>query len=444
MKSRSGASNIGASFFCACLFWISTNAHGLESTPGGWLNKGSDSSCAAWRQSGPESDRSGFRNTNFPEASSTTYWSTQLSGNPGEVVVVKGRYPFARFTALELYTTDMLVDHLADVDIQPDPGQSNPYVSGAEAGTYTVTVLYGSKPSNPAPNTLYTGTLTSVTLMYRIYHSTDPTDPAGGATNPVLPTILVRGQPLVSCPVQPFLEVENVTPWGRLDDADFIGSAPSPDMQIPAFDPPVWFLADPYEGHYFPNGANYYLGTILSREFLQPNTDKALFVVRLKAPTFPNTRRGEPVYADRQVHFWSMCTDDPYTTNVNRCMPDDRVVLDDAGFATFVFSDRSTKPADWLLTKFKANWIALGALKRPTDVVYDRAWRPWGIDTPVHYYNVLVYRQTLAAPSFTQSFANVIKLPQDQWVAAMGDYWPVGGYCSSAAFAAVGYACTGR
>ena len=57
---------------------------------------------------------------------------------------------------------------------------------------------------------------------------------------------------------------------------------------------------------------------------------------------------------------------------MNRCLPDDEVKLDAAGFATFVFSDRSTRPSDAVLSQFNANWVALGALKLPTDVVYDR------------------------------------------------------------------------
>jgi len=401
--------------------------------------------CTGWPvQGGPESDRTGLGNTNFPEASSTTYWTTKLSGVPGTTVTVAGRFPYGRFTALEVYTGDELVDHISDVDIQPDPGQNNPYVSGTDNGTYTVTVMFGPQPATKAPNTIYTGFLTSVVLMYRIYHATDANDPAGGARDPVLPALFVDGAWLQTCPVRPFLKISDSTPWGRLDDGGFIGSPPGPRTRIASFDPPVWSITAPYSAHYYPNGANFYMSATLSREFISPATGRTLYLVRFRAPTFPDTRAGEPVYADRQVHFWSMCTDDPYTTNVNRCLPDDAVVLDADGFATFVFSDRSTKPSDALLQQHKANWIALGALRRSTDVVYDRAQQPWGVNTPVHYYNALLYRQTLARGSFLQSFANVYKAPLDQQQAAMGDYWPVGGYCTAESFAAQGFACTGH
>ncbi len=84
-------------------------------------------------------------------------------------------------------------------------------------------------------------------------------------------------------------------------------------------------------GHYFSNGDNYYLGASLSREFLTPNTDKEIYVVRFKSPTLPHTRQGEAAYEDRQVRFWSLCTDDPYTTNVNRCVADSDALLDANG-----------------------------------------------------------------------------------------------------------------
>jgi hypothetical protein len=62
----------------------------------------------------------------------------------------------------------------------------------------------------------------------------------------------------------------------------------------------------------------------------------------------------------------------------------------------------------------------------------------------VHYYTNLLYRQTLASPGFTQSFASAFALPPAQWPAATGPYWPVGGYCSSADFSAFGVGCIGR
>lgn len=399
-------------------------------------------------QAGPASDTSGFRNNNFDEASTTTYWYTALIGTAGQVVTVQGQFPSARFMALEVYTygnggnAGVLIDNIPDVDILPDPGQNNPYVSGSTNGTYTVNLVFGPRPDQPAPNTIYTGTNLSVSLLYRIYHATNPNDPAGGSA---LPTVWVNGQALVNCPVIPFLVNPLSTPWGRLASSDFIGTAPTDSQKIPATDPPTWSILTAWNSStHFPNGADTYMSTHLSREFLAPNTDKNLFVVRYRLPTYPNTRAGEAVYLDRQVHFTSICTDDPFTTNVNRCVPDDGTVVDANGFATFVVCDPGSLPSPAAMQAFSATWVPWGALSSPKDVVYDRQKRPWGVGTPVHYYNVLLIRQTDANPTFAQSYAAISLLPADQQQAAMGDYWPVGGYCSTANFNQYGAACVGK
>jgi hypothetical protein len=407
----------------------------------------SPSRCTGWAlQAGPASDTTGFRNNNFDEASTTTYWYTALVGTAGQTVTVKGQFPFARFMAVEVYTygstAGVLIDNIADVDIVPDPGQNNPYVSGTINGTYTVKLVFGPKPAQPAQNTIYTGTNLSVSLLYRIYHATNANDPAGGAA---LPAVWVKGQALVNCPVIPFLADPLSTPWGRLASSDFIGSVPTAAQQFPATNPPTWTILSAWDSStHFPNGADSYMSTHLSREFLAPNTDKNLFVVRYRLPTFPDTRAGEPVYLDRQVHFTSICTDDPYTTNVNRCVPDDETVVDANGFATFVVCDPGSLPSARSMQAFSATWVPWGALDLPTDVVYDREKRPWGISTPVHYYNVLMIRQTDANPTFTQSYTAIAPLPAARQQAAMGDYWPVGGYCSTADFNRYGAACVGK
>jgi hypothetical protein len=392
-------------------------------------------------QTNPRTDATGLANTNFPEASATTYWGFGLSGAPGTVLTIRGRYPLARFMSLEITTSDMLVDYVDDVNIAPDPGENNPFLSGTANGTFAAYVVIGAKPPVPAQNTLYTGTLTTVRLAYRIYHATDPNDPAAGAVNPVLPDLFLNGQPLTSCPVQPIIQPPYATAWGRLALGDWHGTAPTPDQQLPATNPARWVIQDPDSAHYFPNGANYYMGVMLSRQFLAPYTSHNLFVVRFKAPTFPNTRAGEPVHTQRQVRFWSLCTDDPYTTNVNRCVPDDGAALDARGYATFVVSDPGSKPSDTALQTFRARWIPWGALYLPDDVVYDRGRKPWGLNTPVHFYNMLIYRQTQADPSFTQSMKAISLLPPAEQRAAMGPYWPVSGYCSKSAFETKGVNC---
>jgi hypothetical protein len=391
-------------------------------------------------QTNPPTDAAGLANTNYPEGSSTTYWSTTLTAPIGTTVTVHGQYPMARFMALELYTGNMLVDDINDINIQPDPGQNNPYVSGTANGTYTAYVVFGVAPNPPAANTIYTGTLTSVGFLYRIYHATNPNDPAAGATDPQIPLITVNGDVLTNCPVQPYLPAYS-TPWLRLDLGNWIGTPPGPHESLPATNPPAIAITNPYTAHYFPNGADFYIGVFLSRQFLAPNTSDQIFVFRFLAPTFPNTRAGQPVYTPSQVRFWSLCTDDPYTTNVNRCIPDDESTISSTGYVTFVISDPGSAPSSTALTKFGAEWLAWGALYSSSDVVYGLGGRAFGVNTPVQYYNLLIYRQTLASSSFTKSMANISLLPAAQQPAAMAPYWPSYGYCTTAAFESVGAAC---
>ncbi len=397
----------------------------------------------AWtKQGNPRTDPTSSKNHNFPEGSDTTYFNTMLPASPlGSVVTIAGRYPRARYVSLQVYVGDVVLDVVTDTAIQPDPGQNNPYVSGTEQGTFTAYLVYGQKPLVPAPNTIYTQGYTEVTLAYRLYHTTDPDSPAGEAYAPVLPHVWLNGAYMPACPPRPVIEPEDLTPWGRLDNGDWIGTAPAPTQQIAVQNPPTWRIASPWGAHYFPNADNYYFATMLSREFLAPHTEDELFVMRFLAPTFPRTRLGQPVWLDRQVRFWSVCTNDPYTTNVTRCVPDSDALLDSYGFATFVISDPGARPSAAALAEHRARWVAWGALASAADVMTDRQGQPWGVDTPLHYYNLVMYRQTSASDTFLRSMANIVQYPWWQQRALMGHYWPVGGYCTTDDFEDDGVGC---
>ena len=422
--------NSVSKIFCAAV--LSTNAFGeipVCQPYNGWNN-----------QTNPPTDSAGLANVNYPEASNTTYFGTILNAAIGATVTVRGQYPLCRFMALEIYSGDQLVDFINDVNINPDPGQNNPFVTGSAQGTFTAYVVFGPKPTTPAANTIYTDTFTSVSLLYRLYHTTNPNDPAGGATNPVNPNLSSGPVNLTNCPIQPILPA-NSTPWDRLDAGNWMGTPPTPALVMPASANPGWVLVNPASAHFFPNGADYYISTKLSRQFLAPNTSDNVFITRFLTPTFPDTRRGVPVYAARKVRFWSVCTDDPYTTNVNRCVSDDTAPLDTQGYALIVISDPGSAPSAAALAQFNATWLAWGALDLATDVVYDRSQKPWGVKTPVHYYNTILYRQTLASTSFIRSFYHIAQIPLAEQKAAAGPYWPVSGYCSTASFEANGANC---
>ena len=262
---------------------------------------------------------------------------------------MKGRYPLARYMAFQIYDDNRnVIDAVNDATINPDPGQNNPFRTGTAQGTYTVNVVFGRKPNRAPPsNTIYTNGVSRVVLLYRIYYSTNPADLTGGTTNPVLPVISRGGVPMTTCPVRPIIVPEDNLVWGRLDNTDFSGAIPPNSSQLPATVSPFWLLSvtSPLTP-YYPSQDNSYMSGVVSREFFASPHNYDMVVVRIKAPTFVNTREGSRRYwntTTRQVRFWSICSDEPQTTGVVRCAADYQTPLRD-GYATVVIS-RSVQPA---------------------------------------------------------------------------------------------------
>jgi hypothetical protein len=72
--------------------------------------------------------------------------------------------------------------------LAPDPGSSNPFVPGADRTvtqrSYTAFIEVGSRPAQPAPNTLYTGDSQGGTFLYRVYVPDSGRDQKGGVPLP--------------------------------------------------------------------------------------------------------------------------------------------------------------------------------------------------------------------------------------------------------------------
>jgi len=393
----------------------------------------------AWTiQSNPHSDAPGKNGHAYPEYNAT-YWVVPVTLPLGTVVTARGQFPNARYMSFQLYDLNRnVLSAINDVQIDPDPGQNNPYRGGTQQGTYTVRVVFGSEPRRgPPPNTIYTDGLQQVGLVYRIYYANDPDDLPGGPVNPVLPEVLVNGVPWSVCPVRPILPEES-TLSGRLDNIDFVGVPPT--NSLPTTFTPTWqFSVTGPNTPYYPSADNSYLVALISRDYLKPPYNMDMVVVRMKTPTFTDTQNGAPPYAPAQMRFWSMCQDEPITTSVVRCIPDDRAPTI-GGFATFVISDPSNRPSDAVLAQWGASWIPWGALL-PTDTIYDINDLPLTNADGVFYNGAILYRQTEADPNFSQSIVNIAKLPPSQRPAAMGDYYPTIGYCTATRFAAFGAGC---
>jgi hypothetical protein len=356
-------------------------------------------------------------NLAYPDLDAT-YWAHEFIPTPGERLLIKGQYPAARYFSFHVYdSTAVPLDSVYDAHISPDPGSSNPYVAKplpGSANSYTEYVDFSAAPSHPAPNTLYVGDTPQgtptplATLMYRVYVPQNPSAPAGGVPMPQLTLQTESGTTLETYGACASSSIET---GGKLNEeianSNYPSGAPTPPVEG-ATNPPTWSRAFTSKLiGVFANQQNAYLAATISRQF------GGVVVIHAKAPTFPNTRAGQPVYAKRQLRYWSIC-ENARTTRVISCAADYHAAIKN-GYYTYVISDPDARPA---------NATAQNGV----------TWLPWGGIFPS---GVVIYRNLLPAPTFAQAIQNVSETSSPQSV--MGPYFPSTVYCSKATFEAGGW-----
>ncbi len=371
---------------------------------------------------------------------SAQYWSGAYAAVPGTRLRIDGRFPHARYMSFNVYDPVLRpVDAIADLEIVPDPGSSNPYVAGADrtvaARDYSVFVVFAPRPPEPEPNTIYTGDQAAGLLTYRIYIPDRGRDEFGDAG---LPTVTVQAAGGGEAEPSACSQVSKPTIAG-INEAlrDGNGIAATENSQWPGRNPPVWrkftnvfgaladnvtdaevsdplFQAQRELGLHERGGSGGFLSN-LHIAYLSAFTNRAfgrVLVTRLRPPTFPDTREGAPVMGTGQLRYWSVCGNDPPTQRFVACLNDDRVVTGAGGLATFVMTTKAERPP---------NAIAGCGLN----------WLPWGNGAR----NVLIYRHMLPDPAFAESIqAAGFERESD----TMGDYVPVSGYTDAAGAAALG------
>lgn len=360
-------------------------------------------------------------NLAYPDLDAT-YWAHVFVPAPGQRLVIRGEYPRARYFSFHVYdTTAVAIDSAYDQQVAPDPGSANPFVSRPPAGaadSYTEYVDFEAKPAHPAPNTLYIASspqgapVAEATLMYRVYVAQDPAEPQGGVPLPQITLQSSSGTTLAS-----YGACGQGGPEGGGELNEAIAGSNWPAEALPptvpgATNPPTWGRAfsNPYFG-FFGNQQNAYLTATISRQF------GGIVVIHAKAPTFPNTRAGQPPYAKRQMRYWSFCENSD-TTRVISCAADYHAALV-GGYYTYVISDPDARPAN----ATAANGVT---------------WLPWGGAFP---NGVVIYRNMLPAAAFTHSVQAISEGSSPQTV--MGAYFPRTVYCTKARFEAGGWgACT--
>ncbi|MGA1770493.1 MAG: hypothetical protein ACO4CP_11915, partial [Steroidobacteraceae bacterium] len=101
----------------------------------------------------------------FPQGSGNTaemwasYWPAKFKIPAGSTLVIKGRFPYARYTSLELYSGPVPLGGIAGFRYEADPGSTNTMRLGANRRDpnrdYTLYLVDEERPPVPAPNTLY-------------------------------------------------------------------------------------------------------------------------------------------------------------------------------------------------------------------------------------------------------------------------------------------------
>jgi hypothetical protein len=345
---------------------------------------------------------------------SAEYWAAPFYATPGSAMTIRGQFPLARYMSFHLYEGSMPVDAVTDYQIQPTTG-TNPFVAGARrtlGGTYVLHVVYGQRPQNPAPNTLYAASLNGEPnvaglILYRLYLPQG--DETGEVPLPEVDYASATGASALPCPDTSAVDK------GSLNQLIASSSLPAdwPAEVPPTSSQPSWGLArsggSPTSvgpvtvrtgNPFFANFDNTYLSLDVYRD------RGAVLAFRAKAPTFADTARA-PLMPTAQLRYWSVCSNEFATTRYVACTPDQSMRLDRNGYFTVVISDPAHKPANLLRSD---NWLPAGPYP----------------DTFV------LYRQMLPEPLFAQAiqFApSAAAAPQ-----TMGAYYPVTRICPTAAF----------
>jgi hypothetical protein len=384
----------------------------------------------------------GFGNFVLPD-NVARYWAMPFE-KEYQTMTIKGAYPNARYFSYVTYSGEAPVDvagDLYDAQIAPDPGSVNPFVQPQARtihrpanGTYTVVI---SRSGQTSGNTIKVSS-DFAWVVLRLY--VPNADPNLGGQNLMggvpLPTITLTGQSGGSQPLEPCSPVNKLPDLSAFLQVlfppgfDLIGDEGTPSSDRLWFAPP----ANP-PIRLFPNPHNKYIAMMPGN--YQPGR---LIVIHGKAPGFPNTFNGSPVWVPARgfrtvdMRYWSACHNDfalPFSA-VN-CTADLTTDVKGGSYA-IVISDDLLRPG-WL--RRNINWL------------------PWGDE---QYPKLVLFRNMLPATGFPYSIQNAVAagctfdfmLPHIPDRAAvdkagqcaqhvMGDYYPVAAWCDKSTFVRGGW-----
>jgi hypothetical protein len=381
-------------------------------------------------------------NAAFPDQAAR-YWTAELPIPPGFHVEISGRFPHSRYISFITYDpASRAIDGIADYEIAPAPGSTNPFVAGASRTavnrSYTVHVRNEVAPTPRAPNTVYTErsdqpTKTSrptqtALFIYRVYEPDAGLDITGGVGLPKLSLVSDAGaqrQDVPDCPDHSLPSTQPLTD-GLAGAGPGAGNDSVPSTELGGQDPPVWLrytnaangvangaLNNPRTGAAWPpvqqatnmlpsggfyeNIHNAYMTTFDTASYGD------ILAFHGKAPTTPQTYHPtDTTMGSGQLRYWSICSN-MSTTQYLACVKDDDVTLDSSGYYTIVISTAANRPTT-AKSSCGIEWLPKGALP----------------SAPI------ILRNMLPDPTFKQAIQDVPAQGQEQ--KTLGPYYPRGLY----------------
>lgn len=372
-------------------------------------------------------------NVLYPDAA-VTYYAARVTLPPGGELLLRGRYPHARYMSFNAYDEiGRPTDALPDLRIDPDQGSTNPFVAGNRRDlamrSYTVSVVADPQPEGDREsNTVHLGTngraVHSGTVIYRVYLPDRDRDEFGDTGLPEVSLVLPDGRRVeqpASCTAGTDQPSTGLNQLDRASGGPAIpnyGAAQDPLLFQRFFNAPrgvattfsnevAGALSSEEQGGFFSDRNNSYVSAPTSRDLGE------VLVVTGRIPDTVDTYDGDRRFGRAPLRYWSMCHTASAAaggvTDTVDCVFDQEVPQGPRGDFTVVVSTPDARPAN-AREECGVAWMPFGA--RPNGVV--------------------IMRNQLPAADFDRAIARVER-PGDE-AEVMGPYLPSGSYSSTESF----------
>ena len=319
----------------------------------------------------------------FPDKASR-YDSLVFKNDTGDFSALKitGEFPYARYFGLNVYDFDDATDiaAMADFEIIPDEGSTNPFVPGAdrqsESRRYTVYIVkQGEDRPEGAKNVIVLPEgIKHPSIFTRVYRPDRGIDSLGGVG---LPRVEVLRADLTPGVLPSYgIQQDQILPKAKM----FIMNE---DLGK------TWEITKQFSGNrvvfhrvsdasLFPNAHNEYIVAPLPQDYANK-----VAIIRLEnVPTFEHTYEGGAIKGGTQVRYWSFCTGGLGTTRTVECLNDDQIKVNHDGSAVIAIAPFFLKHK---IDSLGWNHMRWGALLKP----------------------IILHRHMLADPSFDERIGNV-------------------------------------